>query len=141
LTLNNRDALQTTWKLLCEEGVFDSTLNALDVPKRTQEEFIGYLTDKYRSQFVEQPELKHFIEKTFRLTPVFQAHAVRFAAETGLEALLNPEETQNHRATSITEFKVPCYHFLLQMSTALALLSLALFVVASLACAGWYRFT
>ncbi|MDP3704505.1 MAG: ankyrin repeat domain-containing protein, partial [Legionellaceae bacterium] len=46
LTLNNRDALQTTWKLLCEEGVFDSTLNALDVPKRTQEEFIGYLTDK-----------------------------------------------------------------------------------------------
>ena len=93
ITDKNRDAIRGAWEQLCETGVFDACLNELDISPEAQAAFIHYLAEKYPAQFNEEPSFKKFIGTSFCHDKIYPAHAVRFAAETGLDALLRAKES------------------------------------------------
>jgi hypothetical protein len=103
ITNSTDDSIQSAWTKLCEEGVFDPLLNHMDIAPQARAGFIDYLTTKYATEFTGDPTFKNYIEKSFALTQTFQAHAVRFAAETGLERLLatiKPHQSESRASES-----------------------------------------
>lgn len=88
----NRDRIRYAWENLCETGVYNerthACLNELNVPLELQTSLVQRLSEKYPTQFNDEPYFKKHIEASFQTNKIFPVHLMRFASEASLEALL-----------------------------------------------------
>ena len=88
ITADNRDALGDAWAKFCETSICLPCWDALNVPPMKQEAFLNHLASQYQTEFTDYPAYIRYVKDAFLLTPVYPAHVVRFAGETGLNDLL-----------------------------------------------------
>jgi hypothetical protein len=79
-------------------------LQSMDISPEHQQEFITYLSNKYGSQFNEEPRFMQFIKEEFKLEkdkskPITCAHVLRFNGLTRLSDLLNKPQASGAKAS------------------------------------------